>query len=35
MASDIFFATGGQRMFDREGFIEHVGNKSGNSCAMG
>lgn len=31
----IFFAIGGRFMFDREGFIDYVGAKSGNSYASG
>jgi len=31
----IFFDIGGRVMFDREGFIDYVGAKSGNSYASG
>ena len=31
----IFFVIGGRFMFDREGFIDYVGAKSGNSYASG
>ena len=31
----VFFTIGGRFMFDREGFIDYVGAKSGNSYASG